>query len=155
MLISNTVLIILAYVFGYGITNLLDGISGTPIYILYILFSPIGRAIWLNFDGIIYALDSASIGFLLINIAYIIAPLVAAIITGRLSDNRITSLIAFIISAIISMLVCLILVLQSTGFAVLIGQELNQNTAILNVVLGSIVNGVLYGLISLALTKNK
>ncbi|MHA1194341.1 MAG: hypothetical protein ACTSP9_19000, partial [Promethearchaeota archaeon] len=151
----NTLFIILAYIFGYGITNLLDGIAGNPMFILYILFSPIGRAIWGNFDGIIYALDTASVGFLLLNIAYIIAPLVAAIITGRLSDNRMTSLIAFIVSAIISMLVCIILVLQGVQFRVVIGQDLNQDTAILNVVLGSIVNGCLYGLIALALTKNK
>lgn len=154
-MVSNAIFIVLAYTIGYGITDLMSAIAGEPMYTLYLLFCPPGRAIWLNFDGIMYGVESASFGFLILNIAYIIAPLVAAIIIGRLSDNRITSLLAVIVTAIISMLVCIILVYHSFTFQIIIGQEFTQEAAILNVVLGSVVNGCLYGLIALALTKQK
>lgn len=151
----NAACIALAYVFGYGFNDLITAITGIPLYFLFLLFGPLGKAIWLNFDGIMYGIESPSFGFLILNIAYIIAPLVAAIITGRLSDNRITSLLAVIITAIISMLVCIILVYYSFTFQILIGQEFTHEAAILNIVLGSVVNGCLYGLIALALTKQK
>ncbi|MHA1193865.1 MAG: hypothetical protein ACTSP9_16515 [Promethearchaeota archaeon] len=154
-LILNALLIVVAYAIGYGIDVLIAGITGDPMYILYMLFSSFGRAIWLNFDGIMYGVETANLGFLLLNIAYILSPLVIGIITGRLSDNRITSLLAVVSTAVISMLVCIILVMYSFGFQILIGHEFALEAATLNVVLGSVVNGCLYGLIALALTKQK
>ena len=152
-IVLNAIFIILAHFLGYGINDLITRITLEPIYILFLLFAPLGRAIWLNFEEITYSIETENILFLLVNIAYIIAPLIATIITGRLSDKRTSSLLAFIITAVISMLVCVILVFYSFSFQRMIGQDFSQEAAILNVMLGSIVNGCLYGFIALALTK--
>ena len=151
--IMNVVFIFLAYTIGYGIDNIIAAIASEPMYILFVLFAPFGRAIWLNFDAIIYAIEYELMGSLVLNIAYMLGPLITAIITGRLSDKRLSSLMAMIFSALVSMLVCIILVMYSFGFQMLIGTDFSQGTAILNVILGSILNGCLYGLIALALTK--
>jgi len=155
ILVLNTGFIMLAYTFGYGFNDLITEISMEPIYILYLLFCPLGRAIWLNFDGMIYAVQAATFSILILNIAYLMAPLCAVIITGRMSDDKINSLLAFMATAIISMIVCIILVLYNIPLQIEIGQDFTQSMAILNVVLGSVINGCLYGLIALALTRKK
>ena len=155
LVVLNSVVLALMYAVGYGFGDFITAITSIPLYILYMLFGSTGHAIWKTIDGFTYAIGSDPINwpFFLLNLGFIIAPLIAAVIAGRLSEKRVHAFAGFFLSVIISMLICIILVYQGFTYQILLGVDFNQTTAIINVILGSLLNGLIYGIIAYLTTK--
>ena len=154
LIVLNSVMMLIAYAVGNNFDSLMTAITSNVMFILYMLFSSTGQAIWVFASRIVYAVqDPFSLLTVMLYIGFLIAPLIASIITGRLSENRIHALIGFFLSTIISMLICLILVYYGFAYQILIGGAFSQSEAVMNVVLGSLVNGAIFGLVAFITTK--
>jgi hypothetical protein len=154
LMIFNVAFFFIAYAIGGNIPGVITAITNDIAYLMYILFSSTGHAIWVLINSLLYAVqDPFSLFGLVFALFFILSPLITAILTGRLSDNRLHSLLGFFLSVIICMLICIILAYYGFTYQILIGGSLSQSEAVINIVLGSLVNGVIYGLISFALTN--
>ena len=143
----------IANAIGGTFDGFISALTSDGMYILYMLFSATGHSIWTIIDQLIYSFGTSTMITILLYFGFVIAPLITAIITGRLSENRMHSFVGFFFSVIICMLVSIILVYSGFAYQILIGGSLDQTQAIMNVVLGSLVNGVIYGLIAFITTK--
>jgi len=122
-------------------------------YLLYLLFSSTAHAIWFLFDIFIYAIGNNQWGFFLLNLGFIIAPLIAAVLTGRLSEKKIHVFAGIFLVVIINMLVCIIILCQGFTYQVMLAGEFSETAALKKVILGSLVDGFIYGMIAYLTTK--
>lgn len=155
LIVLNTVLMIIAYAVGYGFDTFTSQITADPIFIVYMLFSSTGHAIWtiIGVFSTSFESDPFNWSFFILYFSFILAPLIASIIVGRLSENRVHAFAGFFLATIICMLVCIILVYYDYVYQLFLGVSFNQTEAILNVVFGSLVNGLIYGIIAYLATK--
>jgi hypothetical protein len=146
---------IIAYAVGYGFDTFVTQITVDLMFILYMLFSSTGHAIW-TITGVFttsFESDPFNWAFFILYFSFILAPLIASIIVGQLSENRVHAFAGFFLATIICMLVCIILVYYSFTYVIFLGVTFNLTEAILNVVFGSLVNGLIYGIIAYLTTK--
>jgi len=155
LVVLNAVVFTIFYVIGYGFDPYITGILSNVNYLLYGIFSSTAHAIWLLVDLFVYSLGTVPISwdFFLLNLGFITAPLIAAVITGRLSEKRVHAFAGFFLSVIISMLICIILLYQGFSYQVLLGGSFDQTESLITVILGSLVNGLIYGMIAYITTK--
>ena len=151
----NSVIMIITYAVGYGFDNFTSSITNIPLFILYMLFSSTGHAIWAIISVFTYSFeaDPFNWSYFIVFLGFIIAPLIAAIITGLVSEKKTHAFGAFFLSVIICMLICIILVYQGTYYELQFGITMNQTEALITVTLGSLVNGLIYGIIAFLTTK--
>ena len=155
LVVLNAVVFTIIYAIGYGFDNFITGILPNVPYLLYVLFSSTAHAIWYLVDLLAYSIgtDPISWNFFFLNLGFIIAPLIAAVITGRLSEKRVHAFAGFFLSAIICMLVSIIILYQGFAYQVLLAGEFDQTAALMKVIFGSLVNGLIYGIIAYLTTK--
>ena len=155
LVVLNVAILAITYAIGYGFDVFIAGITANAIHILYVLFSSTGHPIWWLIEGLIYSIGSEPFNwaYFIYKIGFIIAPLIAAVITGRLSEKQVHAFAGFFLSTIISMLVCIILIYQGFAYQIMLAGKFNQAEAIINVILGSLVNGLIYGMIAYLTTK--
>jgi hypothetical protein len=151
----NVVIFAIFYSIGYGFDQFITGIVSNATYILYVLFGSTAHAIWFIADSFLYSFgtDPISWDFFLLNLSFIVAPLLAAVITGRLSEKRVHAFAGFFLTTIICMLVSIILVYQGFAYQVMLAGEFFPEPALIKVILGSLVNGFIYGMVAYLTTK--
>jgi hypothetical protein len=120
------------------------------------LFSSTSHAIWKIFGVFTYSIESDPFNwsYFIINFGFIITPLIAAIIVGRLSESRIQAFVGFFVAILICMLISIILVFYNSVYQLRFAVTFDQTEAILTVIFGSLVNGLIYGLLAYLTAKN-
>jgi len=117
------------------------------------LFGPIVKPIWGTINGLIISLNPWWFDLFIRNIGDIIAPLIAAVIIGRVSDKRLWSLAGVFLVAMIGMIIAIVLIPYDFTYQISLGGSIVVETAILGAIIGSILNGLIYGFIAYLATK--
>ena len=146
---------IIAFAVGSGFDNIIIEVTNDPMFIVYMLFSSTGHAIWTIIGAMSFAIQSDPFNwaYFILYFSFIFAPLIAAIITGRLSEKKVHAFAGFFLATIICMIVCIILVYYSFVYQLYLGITFVQTEAVLHVAFGSLVNGLIYGVVAFLTTK--
>ena len=150
---SSIGLVVIAYASIGNFAMIISIFTGDLLSLVYFLFCQMGIPIWFTIENIAYHITNDNFFYMILNIIIIVAPLIAAIVTGRISDKRIHSLISMFIISLINMVVSMILMLNSTSYQIVISGVTLGNGALFIVLFGSLLNGVLYGLLAFFTTK--
>lgn len=114
-----------------------------------------GEAIWLSVNGIAYHIVNDNLFYIFLSLIVIIAPLIAAIVAGRVGEKRIHSFLGVFLTSIVSMIVSMILMFNSVSYQLIITSEVLGYGPLFVVVLGSLLNGLIFGLLAFFTTKRK
>ena len=114
-----------------------------------------GHAIWISIDRIAYQIVDDNLFTLLLGVIILVAPLIAAIVAGRVGENRIHSLFGVFLASLVSMIVSLILMFNSISYQIIITSEFLGSGALFVVVGGSLLNGLIFGFLAFFTTKRK
>ncbi len=130
-------------------------ISADPFIIILILFGPITNTPGMVFNGIILQLTGilgldVLIGF----IGNIVSLFIAAIVAGRVGENKGASFGGFLLTAFVSVLAISALVYLSPATLTAYSLPPNMTTIALASV-GGITNGIFYGAFALLFTKTE
>jgi len=153
IMVLNFIVLTITYAIAFGFDSLIGSITADPIFILFMLFGSIGKSIWLTINGLIISLDPFWLDLFITNIGSILAPLIAAVIIGRFSDKRVWSLAGFFLASMIGMIICIVLVYYSFTYQIAIGGSIIVENAVVSTIIGSIINGLIYGFIAYLATK--
>ena len=93
--------------------------------------------------------------FIMINLIVLVAPLIAAIVAGRVGEKRIHSFLGVFLTSIVSMIVSLILMFNSISYQLILTSNFIGYGALYIVVGGSLLNGLIFGLLAFFTTKRK
>lgn len=91
----------------------------------------------------------------LLSFIVIVPPLIAAIVAGRVGEKRIHSFLGVFLTSLVSMIVSMILMFSSVSYQIIITSEFMGSGALFIVVLGSLLNGLIFGLLAFFTTKRK
>ena len=153
LLVTNLLLVFIIWaIFGH-LDFVILIFTGDFISLFYNLFCSMGHAIWISIDIIAYHITNDNLYFVFLKLIIIIAPLIVAIITGRFAEKRIHSLLSLILTSVISMIVSLILMFISTSYQIIITSSFIGAGALFIEVLGSLLNGLIFGLLAYFTTK--
>jgi hypothetical protein len=155
LVLSNLLLVMLAYLLNNNFDTFITGITTDFIYFLYTLFASIGHPIWDTIENLASIIALSNLFYLLLILALLLSPIIAALVAGRLGEKRTNSFAGFFLTAIVSLSVSIYLVISSVSYQLILGNSLNQTTAIINVLLGGLLNGLIFGLIAYLTTKKK
>jgi len=114
-----------------------------------------GHAIWLTVDRIAYQIVNDNLFSLFSILIILVAPLIAAIVAGRVGEKRIHSFFGVFLTSLVSMTVSLILIFNSVSYQIIITSEFLGSGALFIVVGGSLLNGLIFGLLAFFTTKRK
>ena len=153
LIISNLLLVVILYASFGDFSTLISIFTGDLTSLVYHLFCAMSNAIWLTIDRLAYHITNDNLFYIFLNILVIVVPLIAAIVVGRLSEKRIHSFIALFLMSIISMIVSMILMNISTSYQIIITSTTLGNGALFILFFGSLLNGLIFGLISFFTTK--
>ena len=121
--------------------------------LVYYLLCQMGVPIWLTIELLAFHITNDNLFYIFLILITIIAPLIAAIVTGRISYKRMHSLISIFIISLINMVVSMILMMNSVSYQIIISGATLGNGALFIVLFGSLLNGLLYGLLAFFTTK--
>jgi len=114
-----------------------------------------GRPIWVSVDKLATGIVNDNLRGSLSALKFIVAPLIAAIVAGRVGEKRLHSFLGVFLTSIVSMIVSMILMYFVDPYDLLItGANLGYGALFL-VVGGSLLNGLIFGLIAFFTTKRK
>jgi hypothetical protein len=139
------------------LNTLFDAISLNPFIILLIFFGPIANMPGSVFLALYGEIATGMINYTLIQtIGYIVTPLVAALIAGRVGENKGGSFGGFFLTSIIGAVALGILAfISSTTLELLYGPISDATAALIMLLITGAVNGVFYGAFSLMFTKTE
>jgi hypothetical protein len=150
LMVSSLLFVIIVYAsFGQDVVGLLTYIEG----LIFHLFCTMGRPIWVTVDGLATGIVNDNLYGSINALKFLVAPLIAAIVAGRLGEKRLHSFIGVFLSSIVSMIVSISLMLYTDPFPLLITGATLGNGALFLVVGGSLLNGLIFGLIAFFTTK--
>lgn len=153
---SNILLVIILYAsFGRFDDVISIFTTGATTSLIYNLFCSMGHAIWLSVDRIAYQIVNDNLFSLLSILINLVAPLIAAIVAGRVGEKRIHSLIGVFLTSIVSMIVSMILIFNHISYQLIITSEFLGSGALFIVVGGSLLNGLIFGFIAFFTTKRE
>ncbi len=153
---SNILLVIILYAsFGRFDDVISIFTTGATTSLIYNLFCSMGHAIWLSVDRIAYQIVNDNLFSLLSILINLVAPLIAAIVAGRVGEKRIHSLIGVFLTSIVSMIVSMILIFNHVSYQLIITSEFLGSGALFIVVGGSLLNGLIFGFIAFFTTKRE
>jgi len=153
---SNILLVIILYAsFGRFDDVISIFTTGATTSLIYNLFCSMGHAIWLSVDRIAYQIVNDNLFSLLSILINLVAPLIAAIVAGRVGEKRIHSLIGVFLTSIVSMIVSMILIFNHVSYQLIITSEFLGSGALFIVVGGSLLNGLIFGFIAFFTTKKE
>lgn len=156
LMISNLLLVVILYAsFGRFDDIISLFTAGATTSLIYNIFCSMGRAIWLNIDNLAIWIVNGNLFYILISLIVLVVPLIAAIVAGRVGEKRIHSFFGIFLTSIVSMIVSLILMFNNISYQLIITSELSGNVALYVVVLGSLLNGLIFGLLAFITTKRK
>lgn len=124
-----------------------------PEYLTYRLLCVMGEAIWLSIEQLAYHIVNDNLLFMLLSLIAFIGPLLAAIVAGKLGDTKIQSLLSILLISLISMISSLVLAFNSISYAIIIGGTTIGSGALFNIVLGSLLNAGIFGLIAFLINR--
>jgi hypothetical protein len=139
--------------FGY-----FDNIIGLFIYpegLIFNLFCTMGRPIWVTVDKLATGIVNDNLYGTINGLKYLIAPLIAAIVAGRVGEKRLHSFFGVFFTSIVSMIVSMILMFNSVSYQLIITNTTLGYGALFLVVGGSLLNGLIFGLLAFLTTKRK
>lgn len=152
-MVSSLALALIIYTsFGY-FSTIITIFTGDFATLVYYLLCQMGVPIWLAIEYIAFHITNDNLFYIFLNLITIIAPLIAAIVTGRISDKRMHSLVSVFIISLINMVVSMILMLNSVSYQIIISGTTLGNGALFIVLFGSLLNGLLFGLLAFFTTK--
>jgi len=153
LLITNFLFVILIQaIFGY-FDLVIALISPDFSTLFYVLFCSLGHPIWDTVYLIAYHITNYNTYFMLLDLVRLIVPLIAAIVASRFGKKRINSFIGVFLTTIVSMVISIILMFNSVSYQIIIAGTYLGYGALFTVVLGSLLNGLIFGLIAFFTTK--
>ena len=156
LMVSNLLLVVILYAsFGRFDDIISMFTAGATTSLIYNLFCSMGRAVWINIDNLAAWIVNGNLFFILMNLIVLVAPLIAAIVAGRVGEKRIHSFFGVFLTSIVSMIVSMILMFNSISYQLIITKELLGYGALFVVVGGSLLNGLVFGLLAFFTTKRK
>ncbi len=156
LMVCNLLLVIILYVsFGRFDDIISIFTAGATTSLIYNLFCSMGHAIWLTVDRIAYQIVNDNLFSLFSILIILVAPLIAAIVAGRVGEKRIHSFFGVFLTSLVSMTVSLILIFNSVSYQIIITSEFLGSGALFIVVGGSLLNGLIFGLLAFFTTKRK
>ena len=156
LMVCNLLLVIILYVsFGRFDDIISIFTAGATTSLIYNLFCSMGHAIWLTVDRIAYQIVNDNLFSLFSILIILVAPLIAAIVAGRVGEKRIHSFFGVFLTSLVSMTVSLILIFNSVSYQIIITSEFLGSGALFVVVGGSLLNGLIFGLLAFFTTKRK
>ena len=156
LIVSNILLVIILYTsFGRFDDIISIFTAGATTSLIYNLFCSMGHAIWLTVDRIAYQIVNDNLFSLFSILIVLVAPLIAAIVAGRVGEKRIHSFFGVFLTSLVSMIVSLILIFNSVSYQIIITSEFLGSGALFIVVGGSLLNGLIFGLLAFFTTKRK
>ena len=156
LIVSNILLVIILYAsFGRFDDIISIFTAGATTSLIYNLFCSMGHAIWLTVDRIAYQIVNDNLFSLFSILIVLVAPLIAAIVAGRVGEKRIHSFFGVFLTSLVSMIVSLILIFNSVSYQIIITSEFLGSGALFIVVGGSLLNGLIFGLLAFFTTKRK
>jgi MFS family permease len=114
-----------------------------------------GRPIWVSVDKLATGIVNENIRGSLSTLKFFVAPLIAAIIAGRVGEKRLHSFFGVFLTSLVSMTVSIILMFYSGSYQLIITGVTLGYGALFLVVGGSLLNGLIFGLIAFITTKRK
>ena len=152
-MVSNLLLAIIIYASFGSFDTIIQIFTGNLTSLVYRLFCSMGHAIWLTIDLLAYHITNDNIFFIFLSLILLIAPLITAILARWFGEKRLHSFASLFLLSIISMTVSLILMFNNVSYQIIIGDVLIGSGALFNVVPGSLLNGIIYGIIAFFVTK--
>jgi hypothetical protein len=157
----NFIFTILYYILGSGFNALINEIQIAPLMIIYYLFGsiasvPSGILNWVIVDP----LFNSTMTFLVMGLGFLIAPLIAAILAGRLAESKSQGFLGWLLTVVISTVAVIIGVFLSPTFETILttlyGPEWTGFEVILiYLVISCIVNIIFYGFFALLVSKTE
>ena len=145
LVVSNILLVIILYAsFGEFDTIISMFTVGASTSLVHNLFCSMGHAIWVIIDSIAYHIVNDNLFSVLSRLIILVAPLIAAIVAGRVGEKRIHSFFGVFLTSIVSMIVSMILMFYIDPYDILITSEYLGNGALFIVVGGSLLNGLIF-----------
>ena len=114
-----------------------------------------GRPIWVTVDKLANGIVNDNLYGTINGLKYLVAPLIAAIVAGRVGEKRLHSFFGVFFTSIVSMIVSMILMFNSVSYQLIITSTTLGYGALFLVVGGSLLNGLIFGLIAFFTTKRK
>lgn len=156
LVVSNILLVIILYAsFGQFDSVISIFTVGASTSLIYHLFCSMGHAIWITVDRFAYHIVNDMLFYLFLDIIILVVPLIAAIVAGRVGEKRLHSFLGVFLTSIVSMIVSMILMNYSSPYQTIITSEFLGSGALFILVGGSLLNGIIYGLIAFFTTKRK
>jgi len=153
---SNLLLVIILYSSFGRFDDIISMFTvGATTSLIHNLFCSMGHAIWVSVDRMAYHIVNDNLFSLLSTLIIFVAPLIAAIVAGRFGEKRIHSFLGVFLTSIVSMIVSLILMFNSVSYQLNITSEFIGSGALFVVVPGSLLNGLMFGLLAFFTTKRK
>lgn len=151
------------FLIGYGIMGTLDSffdsLASTPLNIIPLIFGPLASLQYpfMIINQIIMWVGGMTIetGSVILLIGFVLAPLIAAILSGRFGDNKIQSFGGWFLTAMVTSLVILIwAVIDILELPGPVTAEFIISVVITYIGIG-LVYGLIYGCISLLVAKEE
>ena len=156
LIISNILLVIIIYASFGSFDDVISMFTGgATTSLIYHLFCSMGHPIWRSVDKIAYHIVNDNLFFLFLSLIILVAPLIAAIVAGRVGEKRIHSFLGVLLTSIVSMIVSLVVMFSSTSYQTIITGWHIGSGALFILVGGSLLNGLIFGLIAFFTTKRK
>jgi len=156
LMISNLLLVIIVYTIFGRFDDIISMFTiGATTSLIYSIFCSMGRAIWISVDNIAYHIVNDNLFNILLILILLVTPLIAAIIAGRVGEKRIHSFFGVFLTSMVSMIASLILMFNSVSYQIIIASNLIGSGALFVVVLGSLLNGLIFGFLAFITTKRK
>ena len=156
LVVSDILLVIILYA-SFGQFDSIIGLftTGATTSLINHLFCSMGHAIWVSIDRIAYHIVNDNLFFIFLSLIVIIAPLIAAIVAGRVGEKRIHSLLGVFLTSIVSMIISMIIMFNNVSLQLAITSEFLGSGALFVLVPGSLLNGLIFGFIAFFTTKRK
>jgi hypothetical protein len=153
----NFLFIVIVETLSGNLNILFSDISNDPWIILLIFFGTTANMPGTLFLSIYAQITMGTVDYSLIrNIGYIVTPLVAALVAGRVGENKAGSFGGFFLTSILGSIALGILAYISAATLGYFGIPVIDPTAtLITLLIAGAVNGVFYGAFSLMFTKTE
>ena len=150
----NFLFVIITETITGDLNTLFSEITSNPLVLFFVFFGPIifmpGEVVHLMYGSIATGpYDADFIGLIIALIGYIVAPLIASLIAGKVGENKIGSLGGWFLTAIVSSLaIGLLVFLNDPLLLAYYGLVPTIDTFALSLLSG-VINGIFYGTFAL------
>ncbi|MFX1497814.1 MAG: hypothetical protein ACFFBH_09825 [Promethearchaeota archaeon] len=144
----NFLFVIITNTITGDLNNLFSSIGANPLILFIILLGPVTQTPTTVYSSIAseIGLGSLDAGTIVEYIGYIAAPLVAAIIAGKVGDNKAGSFLGWLITTIVMAIILIILMI--------VGLPIVGMTTF-EILILAVINGIFYGTFALLFTSTE